>query len=82
MISSRPAPPCRTARARSASMCRWSDGGSARHLATPPTAAELTAVAEPRLRGLTGVALTRADGGGEIPTLSRDPVLRRQRTST
>ncbi|WP_328223892.1 poly(A) polymerase [Streptomyces sp. NBC_00310] len=35
---------------------------------TPPTAADLTAVAERRLRGLAGVTLTRAEGG-EIPTL-------------
>lgn len=35
---------------------------------TPPTAADLTAVAERRLRGLPGVTLTRAEGG-EIPTL-------------
>jgi poly(A) polymerase Pap1 len=35
---------------------------------TPPAAAELTAVAERRLRGLAGVALTRAEGG-EISTL-------------
>ncbi|MFF2126297.1 hypothetical protein ACFVW1_12955 [Streptomyces olivochromogenes] len=44
---------------------------------TPPTAAELTAVAERGLRGPTGVTLTRAEGG-EIPTLYRG----RQRTST
>ncbi|MGW0840221.1 poly(A) polymerase [Streptomyces sp. NPDC002787] len=35
---------------------------------TPPTADELAAVAERRLRGLSGVTLTRAEGG-EIPTL-------------
>ncbi|MFF9040818.1 poly(A) polymerase [Streptomyces sp. NPDC014892] len=35
---------------------------------TPPTTDELTAVAERRLRGLTGVTLTRAEGG-EVPTL-------------
>ncbi|KFG00184.1 polynucleotide adenylyltransferase [Streptomyces scabiei] len=35
---------------------------------TPPTAADLTAVAERRLRGLAGVTLTRAEGG-EVPTL-------------
>ncbi|MER6155136.1 RNA repair domain-containing protein [Streptomyces sp. NPDC001868] len=35
---------------------------------TPPTTADLTAVAERRLRGLPGVTLTRAEGG-EIPTL-------------
>lgn len=36
--------------------------------ATPPTAEALKAVAERRLRGLTGVTLTRAEGG-EVPTL-------------
>ncbi|MBD9727741.1 RNA repair domain-containing protein [Streptomyces caniscabiei] len=35
---------------------------------TPPTTDRLTAVAERRLRGLTGVTLTRAEGG-EVPTL-------------
>ncbi|MDX3690789.1 RNA repair domain-containing protein [Streptomyces europaeiscabiei] len=35
---------------------------------TPPTAADLAAVAERRLRGLAGVTLTRAEGG-EVPTL-------------
>lgn len=35
---------------------------------TPPPAEALTAVAERRLRGLTGVTLTRAEGG-EVPTL-------------
>ncbi|MEU9447310.1 poly(A) polymerase [Streptomyces sp. NPDC048277] len=35
---------------------------------TPPTAADLTALAERRLRGLTGVTLTRTEGGG-VPTL-------------
>ncbi|MGI5137696.1 poly(A) polymerase [Streptomyces sp. CA-106110] len=35
---------------------------------TPPTADQLAAVAERRLRGLTGVTLTRAEGG-EVPTL-------------
>ncbi|MFE7835663.1 poly(A) polymerase [Streptomyces sp. NPDC057474] len=35
---------------------------------TPPTTADLTAVAERRLRGLAGVTLTRAEGG-EVPTL-------------
>jgi poly(A) polymerase len=35
---------------------------------TPPAAETLTAVAERRLRGLPGVTLTRAEGGG-IPTL-------------
>lgn len=35
---------------------------------TPPTADELSAVAERRLRGLAGVTLTRAEGG-EVPTL-------------
>ncbi|MEU6193017.1 poly(A) polymerase [Streptomyces sp. NPDC047061] len=34
----------------------------------PPTADRLTALAERRLRGLTGVTLTRTEGGG-IPTL-------------
>lgn len=34
----------------------------------PPTADHLTALAERRLRGLPGVTLTRADGGG-VPTL-------------
>ena len=34
----------------------------------PPTADEVTAVAETRLRGLAGVTLTRAEGGA-IPTL-------------
>ncbi|MFM9554875.1 poly(A) polymerase [Streptomyces caniscabiei] len=36
---------------------------------TPPTTDQLTAVAERRLRGLTGVTLTRAEGG-EVPTLT------------
>lgn len=44
---------------------------------TPPTAAEPTTMAERGLRDLTGVTLTRAEGG-EIRTLSRE----RQRTST
>ncbi|MDX3542911.1 RNA repair domain-containing protein [Streptomyces europaeiscabiei] len=35
---------------------------------TPPTAADLAAVAERRLRGLARVTLTRAEGG-EVPTL-------------
>ncbi|MER5524034.1 poly(A) polymerase [Streptomyces sp. NPDC002677] len=35
---------------------------------TPPTAGHLAALAERRLRGLTGVTLTRAEGGG-VPTL-------------
>ncbi|MDX3587059.1 poly(A) polymerase [Streptomyces europaeiscabiei] len=35
---------------------------------TPPTAADLAAVAERRLRGLAGVTLARAEGG-EVPTL-------------
>ncbi|QFQ99785.1 polynucleotide adenylyltransferase [Streptomyces phaeolivaceus] len=35
---------------------------------TPPTAADLTAVAERRLRGLPGVTLTKAEGG-EVPSL-------------
>ncbi|MEU6316971.1 poly(A) polymerase [Streptomyces sp. NPDC047009] len=35
---------------------------------TPPTADQLAAVVERRLRGLTGVTLTRAKGG-EVPTL-------------
>ncbi|WP_216589669.1 poly(A) polymerase [Streptomyces brasiliscabiei] len=36
---------------------------------SPPTADELAAVADRRLRGLAGVTLTRAEGG-EVPTLS------------
>ncbi|WP_371577711.1 poly(A) polymerase [Streptomyces sp. NBC_01314] len=36
---------------------------------TPPTATDVTAVAERRLRGLAGVTLMRAEGG-EVPTLS------------
>lgn len=35
---------------------------------TPPTADHLTSLAERRLRGLPGVTLTRAEGGG-VPTL-------------
>ena len=34
----------------------------------PPTAGQLAALAERRLRGLTGVTLTRTEGGG-VPTL-------------
>ncbi|RPE41484.1 endonuclease/exonuclease/phosphatase family protein [Streptomyces sp. Ag109_O5-1] len=36
--------------------------------AAPPTAGQLAALAERRLRGLTGVTLTRTEGGG-VPTL-------------